>query len=116
MSNNERRKEVTEFAKRLQELAKVAPDGYAKKDLYRALHFIRQRYTVSPEQKKGEILKRILDGISTFTELLTDTGYTKNQIERGLRDLLTEERIREQKVRRTSGAGRPTRCFFPTLK
>ena len=112
MDKNERRKEVSEFAKRLAELAQIAPDGYTRRDLYRALHFIRQRYTISKEAKKQTVLEKIAEGAATFTDLLAETGYTKNQVARSLDELLAEKKIRSTKLRRSKGAGRPVISYF----
>ncbi len=114
MNNNpNRRQEISDFAKKLIELSKLAPDGYAKRDLTRTIHGLRQRYSLSPENKRQMILKLLESGLTTYAELLAETRFGKKQLSREIETLISDKKIRVEKVSRTGGAGRPALCYFP---
>ena len=113
MAQNTRRKEISDFAKNLTALASSAPDGYARRDINRMVLSLRKRYWLKPEEKQKLILDLLADGLTTFTELLGETAFTKTQLERDLKTLESNKQIRVAKIRRGSGAGRPQLCYFP---
>lgn len=109
---NDRRKEISDFAKKLGELVAAAPDDYARRDLRRMVHALRQRYVLSPEEKQVRIMELLEDGLTTYDELLDATKFGSKQLSRHLSELQSQAKIRAEKIRRTSGAGRPQLCYF----
>lgn len=116
MDKNERRKEISDFARKLSELAESAPDGYARRDLNRTLHFLRQRYKTSPEEKKILILKKISEGARARAELISELGFSVRQTDRSLKELIEEKKIRLEKIHLHDGGGRPRFEYFLTIE
>ena len=112
MGKIERRKEISDFSKNLHALIASAPDGYAKRDIKRMIYSLRQRYSLTFEQKQIRILELLESGLTTYQELLDETRFGEKQLSRSLEKLLLDKKIRLVKIRRTSGAGRPQICYF----
>ena len=112
MEKIQRRKEISDFAKKLRELANAAPDGYARRDLNRMIYSIRRRYILTPEQKQNIILKLIESGLTSYKELLDASKFTDRQLSKNLNQLISDKKIRLEKIKRNSGAGRPQPAYF----
>lgn len=116
MDKLEKKSQISEFAKNLARLAESAPDGYARKDLFRTIHRLRQRYAVSPEKKRETIINLLAEGLTSFDELLSETGFTRHQVQRELTELKNQNKIREAFVMAPNGRGRPAKRYFLTAE
>jgi len=69
-----------EYANRLADLAKTAPDAVAKNRTYRAVHALRQIYGFSQEEKMQITRHWLKQGCSTYDDLVAETGFPKPEI------------------------------------
>jgi hypothetical protein len=101
------------YADRLAELAAGAPDDASKRDVYRAMHAIRQRYGWSDEDKKDEIVRVVHLGASHVGDIVRETRFNEQDVKRICGNLVESGRLRKSVQSITGGNGRPPTCFFP---
>lgn len=104
--------EVKEFAAKVFKLAEEAPDGYCRKEIYRAVHKIR-RYRALNEDKKGRLVSESLrSGATTVLEIMEDTRLPRADIETILKTMLDEKKARAVKPCGRDAAGRKTKFSY----
>lgn len=101
------------YADRLAASAAEAPDEGSKRDVYRAVHAIRQRYGWSDEDKEDEILRVVRIGASHVGDIVRETRFNEQDVKRICGDLVESGRLRKSVQSITGGNGRPPTCFFP---
>lgn len=102
------------YADRLAELAAEAPDdGVSKRDVYRAVDAIRQRYGWTHEQKLAEILRVVRLGASQVADMVRETRFREQEVKELCQRLVEAGRLRKTVLSITGGNGRPPMCFYP---
>jgi lipase chaperone LimK len=112
------RRRGLEFADRIAGLALEAPDDRTKQIIYSARNAIQKLYGFTREQKKAELVRLIDLGAANITDLIQESGFSKNDVYELTRELATEKRIREAVMMSIggNGVGRPTVCYFSIEK
>lgn len=110
---------VSDFATKLQKLEAYAPDGLCRKELQRAVNFIRTRHNVSREKRKSEILHSIATGGQTLEDIAADCGLNaeefvafKSELVALLDELIAERRIEKRRAGGVLNRGRKTKYYY----
>ena len=96
-----------EVAEKVAALAKLTPDEFGKKELYRAAQNLRTNYGWTDKEKDAEILRCVRLGCNTYQDLANETGWPIEVI-KGRAKLLIDAGRLEATTFSSGGPGRKT--------
>jgi len=110
LKKKEKRDEkVMSFATLLEKFAREAPDGYCRKEIFRAVNLIRTRHSLTKDQKKRRICESIESGARTIHDIADDFGF-QTQKEKAMfgEELipLLDELVAEQRILKRMQGGK----------
>ena len=92
---------VLSFARRLEKLVAEAPDEYCRKEVNRAVNFLRTQQAASRNSKFHKITEAIASGAREIESIAEECGFSKRETL-----LLVGELINNDKVERRPRGGR----------
>jgi hypothetical protein len=113
LSLKDRRRRL-EYAARVSALAMDAPDVETKKIVYTACRIIEKRFGFSRDEKKILLLKLIEVGAASTEELVNESRFPSQDVYELVRELVDENKIREERLGVTYRNGRPAVRYFPS--
>lgn len=96
-----------EYANQLAELARSAPDSFAKRETYRTVSTLRRFYGFSREEKQKYIGHLLKQGCSTYEDLVAESKIDRGEVVRVVREMEQAQRVLLTPLF-TEKAGRPT--------
>lgn len=101
------------YANRVAELAREAPDSYAKSRLYRAAGDLRRHYGFSDDDKRKLVLSCLKHGCSTYEDIANETGFVKPVVQETISQLRDLGFVSVTTLLSSERGGRPS--LFLTL-
>lgn len=105
-------KEVSEFTARLAKLIAEVPDGYARRELNRAINKIRQHHSATTESKYQKVIESIRSGAREADEIASDCDFLIDDCRRLLDELIAAKRIIKQSRGGVLNRGRKTKYHY----
>jgi predicted Rossmann fold nucleotide-binding protein DprA/Smf involved in DNA uptake len=100
------------YAELLRMMASAAPDDDLKREVERLAGSVERRYGFSDDEKRQFVIDAVLDGARTVVDLVTETGFRPQDVDRLVKELQVQGRVKIDRIS-IHGTGRPSRMIIP---